>query len=209
MKTKICYKIFISLLFFTSISLLKSYSQGECDDEFFTGYDFRSQSVYGELSPGDTMKLNVVVYAGQDFRVFVCNDTELGDLTYRLFKRERVTKKIIKDILEVEEVKYQLDENGDIAYPEENNYEPVVISKKIVNDTIWTNKRVFEDFLVFDNKKNASKPYWEESVSKTHRLVINVIVPKGDPNYLGFVEIYVGRRSKKSGKFDRFQDKVN
>lgn len=41
------------------------------------------------LIPGDEAELNMTFYAGQEYRLFVCNDPILGDVDFKVYDNER------------------------------------------------------------------------------------------------------------------------
>lgn len=41
------------------------------------------------LIPGDEAELNMTFYAGQEYRMFVCNDEIIGDVNYRVLDADK------------------------------------------------------------------------------------------------------------------------
>lgn len=201
MKTVKSRIILLFVIFYSIVS--NSYSQN-CDNDFYGDYDYRSQSKFAELSPGDTSRLNIVVYSNQDFRIFICYDEELGPCKYRIVRRDRKSERIVKSIEEEIIIEYKTDEYGNELF--DDDYNPIEVGRETVFDTIWETRKYFEEKVLFDSENNATdKPFWEKRIKKTHRLIIEVIIPEGgDSGYLGDVEIMVGRRSKISTKFKNY-----
>ena len=78
-------------IFLIAVLILSSNLQlfGQCErkkfcDDYMEDYDYRSQSSYAKLTPGDTASVNVVLYGGQKYRMFVCNDAKLGNVSWKI-----------------------------------------------------------------------------------------------------------------------------
>ncbi len=198
MKTKLIFKIFFLTIIFTNISSY-SFSQ-RCDKKKFYdkkdlgNYDYRGQSSYSLLSPGDTINLKIVVYGGQDYRIFVACDPALGQVEYNVIKQIKKRKKIIKDITSEDVPIYKKDKNGELVLDEWGDY--VEEGLKTVYDTIWGTKRYINKKIIFSNLNNE-KPYWGKSVKKTQVLIIKVIVPEGDESISGCSSILIGHKAKR------------
>lgn len=180
-----------------------------CTDDMYGKFDYRSQSSYAILTGGDTARASIVIYSKQDARILVCFDPLLGNVNWKIYEPKRVTKrtvvrvdKITDEIPIYEYDEYgdpiqEVDEWGDPMYDE--NYDPVYKIKKyetkVQIDTIWKSERIKTEEIVFDNLKSG-KPYWQRnSVPKTKRLIIEVIIPKSDDDYEGCVNVEVGHKS--------------
>lgn len=173
-----------------------------CED-IWEDFDYRSQSSFGEFAPGDTLRAKIIVYSGQDYRIFACGDQKLGELQMKIIDPVKETKRVIKAINKRDTVEYKLDEYGNTAI--DANGDPIVLSKKTLNDTIWeriTNIKEKELFNSLNNKDNAQ--YWQKSITKTQRLVVEVVVPDGDKTQLECVNIYVGRMISKNKKMSSY-----
>jgi hypothetical protein len=173
-----------------------------CED-FYGEYDFRGQTSFGEFKPGDTIRSKIIVYAGQDYRIFACGHKNLGDLRFKVIEPIKETKKVVKDIKKEDVIEYELDEYGSAKYDDKG--EMIVKSKRVRYDTIYERQTTIREKQIFDNmnnKNNAS--FWEVSCSKTRRLVVEVIIPEGDPEIFDCVNIYVGRKTTSSKKMSQF-----
>ncbi len=209
--------IIIALLGITSTALSQNCARKKfCDKDDYGNYDYRSQSSYAILSPGDTARASIVIYSRQDSRILVCYDPDLGNVQYKIFHPKRITRTVIKDIdkteTEIEVYKrdedgnpvQMVDEWGDPVYDE--NYNPVYeidhYETVVEYDTIWQKERVVEETLIFNSGKDGTaKPYWEGlNVKKTKRLIIEVIIPEGDRSIEGCVNIEVGHRQAQEDK---------
>jgi hypothetical protein len=172
-----------------------------CNDDYEGDYDFRSQSSFAKLSPGDTSSVSVVLYGGQKYRLFVCNDSKLGDVKWKIVNPERKTKRTIQGIKKDTLVIYKTNENGDYITDDLGNL--IVKDKKVNVDTTWITERVAYDKVLYDNKKNTDKPYFDVIPKKSERFIIRVAIPGGDPEYAGCVNVYVGRISVGSKNFSK------
>lgn len=163
-------------------------------------YDYRSQSSYGEFNPGDTVRTKFIVYSGQDYRLFACAHPDLGDIQFKVIEPIKETKRIITDIQKQEIVEYELNEYGDAKVDENGNMK--VVRKYTKRDTIWGRETIIKEKLLFDSANNSKNAlYWEQSIKKTKRLIIEVIVPEGDRSIFECLNIYVGRMQSKSKAF--------
>ncbi|RLD63541.1 MAG: hypothetical protein DRJ01_03515 [Bacteroidetes bacterium] len=205
MKTKLIFKIFLLSIFFFNISNY-SFSQ-RCDKKKFYdkkdlgNYDYRGQSSYSLLSPGDTVKLKIVVYSGQDYRIFTACDPALGQVELKLSKQIKKRKKIIKEITSEEVPIYKKDEDGELALDEWGEY--IEEGSETIHDTIWGTKKYVEIKPIYSSI-NSSEPFWEQSVKKTQVLIVTIIVPEGDGDIAGCSSILIGHRTtRKKPKFKK------
>jgi hypothetical protein len=197
----------LAALFVGTFSFLQVNAQCEkkmfCEDDFDyeADYDFRSQSSFAKLAPGDTSSVSVVLYGGQKYRMFVCADPELGEVKWKIVNPERKTKRTIQGIKKDTLVIYKTNESGDFITDDLGNL--VVKEKKINIDTTWVTERIAYDKVVYDNKKNTDKPYLDVIPKKSERFIIRVAVPNGDVNNQGCVNVYVGRIPPGSKSFSK------
>lgn len=208
MKTRKKIKFRFITLFFTifgMVSFLSSNAQCEkkdlCSDDWEEDYDFRSQSSFAKLSPGDTSSVSLVLYGNQKYRIFVCTDEKLGAVSWKILNPERKTKRTIKEIKKDTVITYKANEYGDFETDDEGNL--IVQSKNVMIDTTWNTERITVNKVVYDNKKNADKPYLDLMPKKSERYIVRVDVPGGNPNIDGCVNVYVGRIAVSSKNFNR------
>lgn len=176
-----------------------------CKQKDMGDYDYRSQTHSALLSPGDTARLKIVVYSKQKYRLLVCGDDDLVGIHFNLYDLFRKTKRTYKTNKTGEKDVYQLDKNGDEVLDDDG--EPIFLKTEPVYDTTWTTKSFYEKKLIFDSEDNeAGKPYWEKSIDKTKRLLVEVIVPEGgDPEEVeGCVSMMIGRKSGTFREFSKF-----
>jgi hypothetical protein len=155
-------------------------------------YDYRSQSSYAKLAPGDTSSVNIVLYGNQKYRIFVCNDPKLGSVVWKVVQPERKTKRTIDKIKKDTIVTYEMNEYGD--YKTDKNGNLIIKSRQIVVDTTWITERISVDKVIYDSKQQNKQPYFEITPTKSARYIVRVQIPSGDPNYSGCVNVYVGRK---------------
>lgn len=196
--------ITIVTVLFSTVMSLQTNAQCEkkryCEDNF-DDYDYRSQSSFAKLSPGDTSSVSLVLYGNQKYRIFVCSDPKLGDVVWKVVNPERKTKRTIASIRKDTTVIYKVNEAGD--YITDDLGQLIVKDKKVNVDTLWNTERVSVDKIVFDNKKNSAKLYFEVIPKKSERCIVRIAIPSGDPNYAGCVNVYVGRLPMDSKNFSK------
>ena len=168
--------------------------------DYYEDFDFRTQSVYAHLLPGDTSVVKTVVYSNKMYRIFACMDEDYGPIHFRIVQPYRVTERKIKKVTYDTTYTYKVDEYGDEIYDDNGN--PVVDKMEVTADTLWEVKRVQKEKLLYDSEK-ADKPYWEARIRKTKRIFIYVYVPEDiDPDG-DCVAVYVGRKALARSKFQR------
>ncbi|NOZ46623.1 MAG: hypothetical protein GXO79_07545 [Chlorobi bacterium] len=197
------YKYIIALLIsclfilpFNKVQAQKCAKKNYCSKENLGDYDYRSQSHYGQLSSGESQKVEIVVYANQAYRFLVCPDPKIGTVEYKIFSLKKRPKKVVQDIYEKEVNVYKQALNGEFEYDENGN--KILLGTKVINDTIWRRKTVEEEKLIFDSQNNEFKPpYWETKTTKTGMLVIETMVEDSDEPKMGCVNVLVGRKTYK------------
>lgn len=216
------YTILFTLLFFFGFSAVSSGQncarKNFCDNDLFGDFDYRSQSSYAVLIPGDTARTSIVVYSKQTTRILVCNDPVLGEVHYKIYETKRVTEKSIVEIntTEYEEPVYKYDEYGQPIqkvdeWTGEPLYDPVTWDpvyeieeyKTIVeHDTVWKTERVVKEIEIYDSRNHDS--VWQEDINNTRKLIIEVIIPEGDKSTEGCVSVLVGYKPIEDRGFRSF-----
>ncbi len=196
------------IILVTLISLLNTNIKAQCErkkycEDYLEDYDYRSQSSYAKLSPGDTSSVNIVLYGNQKYRIFVCSDPKLGTVSWKVVQPERKTKRTIDKIKKDTTLIYETNEYGD--YKTDANGELIIKSRQITIDTLWLTERITVDKVLFDNKQQNKQPYFEVTPTKSARYIVRVNVQSGDPNYSGCVNVYVGRKETGSKNFVKKQ----
>lgn len=187
-------QVLILIVIFTNKTTPQCHRKKLCKEDFdiYGDYDYKSQSSFSYLSPNDSSKVTVVLYNNQEYRIFVCNDPELGTVKWKLLQPERVTKRTIKSIKKDTVIIYETNEYGDYIMDNNGNFK--IKSKQVRVDTIWNVERVTRYKEIFKSE-GAQQPYFEIRPPKTASYIITVEVPSGeDPKYEGCVNVYVGRR---------------
>lgn len=173
-----------------------------CED-FYGDFDYRGQSSFGEFAPGDTLRSKIIVYSGQDYRIFACGHKDLGDIQFKIIEPVKEFKTVVKDIKKEDVIEYEVDEYG--SFKQDANGEMIVKSKKVKYDTIYEKQTLLKENLIFDsmnNKNNSS--YWATTVKKTRRLIVEVVIPPGEEDFRDCVNIYVGRMVTAGKNFSRY-----
>ncbi len=206
MKAKLISGLFLAVLstLFTSFGLAQNCAkQTFCDPTAYGEFDYKSQTRSAILSPGDTVRTTVVIYSDQLTRILLCGDTKLGAIKFKLFEPVKEIKRYVKQVNKKEEwiEEAQKDENGN---PIKDDWGEPLIEEKLItkSDTIWGRKLLIKEREVFDSQKNSTgKSYWQQEAKKSKRLVIEAIIPKGDPDISGCVNVRVGYKMKKKKQF--------
>ena len=133
------------------------------ENEMFTP---NGQSKSALFAKGQTSDLNIIVYKGQDYRISLCMDENLGSqIKFKIFE---TVKKKVETTVETTEMEEVLDEDG----------EPTGEEKEVIKkETQMVVKRVKE--LLYDNSTDDYSTEIEFSVESTRRLTIEISVPNG------------------------------
>ncbi|MCK4661282.1 MAG: hypothetical protein KAT68_00340 [Bacteroidales bacterium] len=202
-------KIFITIgiLILIILSLSNNLSAQRCDkqkyfdkDEF-EDFDYRGQSSYAVMRAGETARVKIVFYSGQDYKIMIGGEQDFGQIQFKIIKEKRLYKKFIKEVTSEEVAIYQENEYG--AYETDIYGDYIQTGTEIQYDTIWGKERIIEENLVFNNLNNKeNKKYYTTASKKTHVLIIEVIIPKENSGFEGCVQILVGHRTaRKKAKF--------
>ena len=213
MKTK---KINILLLLALSLFFINSSYSQECDrinwfdcEEDEGDFDYRSMSKVASMSPGDTVSMKIAVYSGQRYRIMLCGDPDLGELDYSVFSSTKKYKTVIKKITPRESIEMIPIKNSQGVEEMDEWGNPLLKERTImVNDTTFVTEVSIENKTYFDTKKGGmvglkkgeeQKPYLEREFAKPVTLTIKIVVPPGDPDFVGCVSILIGRKTKRTG----------
>ncbi len=171
-----------------------------CDKDLYGDYDFRSQSNYAHVYSGDTVRVKVVVYSGQIYRIFTCAERKLKDVYYRIIFPEKRFKRTVKEITEKHVPIYEKDKNGNIVFNEDG--EKIVTGTIFARDTVWGRELITTESPVYDSRE-AENPYWESRIRKTKLIIIETIIPEHRKERSGCIQIMVGRKYKTASQFRR------
>lgn len=192
--------LFIGLLL---LSALRGFTQrcdnkNFCDKELYGEFDFRSQSNYAQVNSGDSVRVKVVVYAKQSYRMFTCCDKNLKEVDFRIIYPEKRFKRVIKEIETKDVPIYQKDKSGNFVLNKDG--EKIMTGTIYAADTVWSRELVTSESVVYDSRE-AEEKYWDVDVHKTRLIIIEVIVPEKRKKKSGCIQIMVGRKYETSGQF--------
>lgn len=171
-----------------------------CDKDLYGEYDYRSQSNYAQVYTGDTVRVKVVVYSGQNYRIFTCAERKLKDVFFRVIYPEKRFKRAFKEIKKKQVPIYEKDKDGNFLYDE--NGDRIKTGTIFANDTVWGRDLVTSESVVYDSRE-AEEAYWEASIHKTRLIIIESIIPPFRKKRNGCIQIMVGRKYKNASQFRR------
>ncbi len=185
----------VLVISFTSSSYAqRCYKKDFCAENIdYEDYDYRTQSYFVTVYPGDTIKITAVMYANKQYKAFACANLELGDVTYQIVQPTRKSRRTIESINVDTIIDYKLDEYGEVAYPEENDYEPIEIGRSVESDTVFKVERYVYEKVIYDSKKE-SEPTFAKNIKRTTRYFIYVYIPEDGKPSGGCLNVYIGRR---------------
>ncbi|MEM7160852.1 MAG: hypothetical protein AAF487_00295 [Bacteroidota bacterium] len=89
MRTRLVFiGLFLSLGAMLNAQQCRSFVKKNCIGDLapYTANETFNSAV---LIPGDEAELNMTFYAGQEYRLFVCNDPILGEVDYKIYDSEK------------------------------------------------------------------------------------------------------------------------
>ena len=170
-----------------------------CEKDDFEDYDYRGQSSFGTLMPGDTARIKLVLYSGQDYHIFICGEEHLGQLEFNVVREKRKYRNVVDEVKEEEVIIYKENEYGAYEYDEYGNY--IEVGRETVYDTIWKRELYIDRNVLFSSIDDGVRE-WHQSLDKTLVGVVEVIVPENAQSE-GCVAVMVGHRYKPKRKFKR------
>ncbi len=127
-------------------------------------YKPNGQSKSALFGKGQTSELSVIVYKGQDYRISLCMDENLGSgMEFKIYENKKVKVEKVRETKVMEDV---LDENG-----EPTGEQKEVVSKET---SIVTEK---QKTLLYDNTQDNLSTELEFSVETTQRLIFEISIP--------------------------------
>lgn len=127
-------------------------------------YKPNGQSKSALFSKGQTSELSVIVYKGQDYRISLCMDENLGSqLTFKVYETKKVK---VEKVIEKKEKEDILDEEG---YPTGDQKEVVTKETRIVEE--------IQKELLYDNSADNYATELEFTVETTRRLILEISIP--------------------------------
>ena len=163
-------------------------------------YDYRGQSVFKELTNGDSTTLNIVLYSKQNYRIFTVGEQKLGKIDYEIIVTRKKFNRIVKDIQPKTISIYKKDPSGFYLYNPDG--ERIPVGEKTIMDTIWTRETTSTKEIVY-NSKTAETPYWLATPNKTQLISVKIYVENVDKKLTGCIGVYVGREYSNIYQFRR------
>lgn len=163
-------------------------------------YDYRGQSMFKEMSSGDTATLSVVLYSKQNYRLFVAGEQKLGNVNYQIYVPRKKFTRVVKAVKDRTVQVYKKDPMGFYLY--DSNGEKIPAGQEIIKDTIWTRETTSINDLVFDSR-NSDLSFWEATSGKTQNITIKVNVEKASKKVSGCIGVYVGCEYSNASQFIR------
>lgn len=203
MKNTVC-KLSLALMAFLLLGTSESFAQCSkkklASSELKGNYDYRGQSMFKEMSSGDSASLTVVLYSKQNYRIFVSNEQKLGAINYRIYVPRKKFTRVVKDVKDKKVQVYKKDPMGFYVYDSEGNKIPN--GEETIKDTIWMRETVMINDLVFDSQ-NSDLQYWEATPSKTQSITVKVNVENASKKTNGCIGVYVGCEFSNASQFIR------
>ena len=141
------------------------YHRFNCDRASDSRFSLNGQSKSASVQIGVPTELNIIVYAGHDYRISFCFDEKvIGDhVVARLIEKVRTSKVVDEQVMEKEEI---LDAEG----------KPTGQFKDV---TRTVSKTVFEDDrkVLWDNQTHEMASEIEFTATATKRLMVEVTAP--------------------------------
>lgn len=130
-------------------------------------FKLNGQSKSALFSKGQTSDLNIVVYKGQDYRISLCMDENLGSqIKFKIYEN---IKAKVKKVIQNKTMEDVYDENGE---PTGKQKEVISTETKVVYER--------QKNLLYDNSTDGFSNEIEFSVETTRRLTIEITIPGGD-----------------------------
>lgn len=212
----------LSLLLVINIASVSAQSCGGkkygTKEQVGEGFDYRGQSTFGRLFPGDTSRVKVVLYSKNLVRIFAASESEDLAVEFKIIKTVREYNRMPDKITKTtrEEPVYKLDEDGvyiqkyddwgELEYDEFGDPVWEIEDYKTITviDTIWRTKRNIREEIIFDSK-TSDAAFFEEVIEKTESVIVEVVVPDADKKTETCIAIMVGRKffSEEYKKFSK------
>tara|TARA_B110000503_G_C7162110_1_gene420092 strand:+ start:67 stop:711 length:645 start_codon:yes stop_codon:yes gene_type:complete len=159
------------------------YHKKSCSDSegMFMKYDSQSKSAI--MAKGQTSEFHVVAYNGQDYRVTVCNEENLGgEIKYKIYEKRKVLiKPKVDEYVEEPAANESSDESSDDYSSDdysEDSYSEDLYSEETVTET-GSNRPQFKlvKDLLYDNSQDSYSPFIEFTAEGSMSLIVEVSVP--------------------------------
>ena len=150
-------------------------------------FKLNGQSKSALFSKGQTSDLNIIVYKGQDYRVSLCMDENLGSqLKFKIYETKKVKVEKVIETKEMEDVMANCGEcngegtvDGEMCYECEGEGQVSTGEEKevITKETKIVVER--QKQLIYDNSEDGFSNEIEFSVETTRRLTLEISIPGG------------------------------
>jgi hypothetical protein len=186
------------LIFFTSIVLIAFSAQAQtecsqyhkkgCEDKegAFMKYDGQSKSAI--MAKGQKSEFHLVAYSGQDYRVTVCNESNLGnEVLFKIYEKQKVfanlkADEVLDEVIEDDGASEDYSED-DYSEDDYDDYsEEVYVEDAYSEEVISTSSNKGPQFklvkeLLYDNSQDGYNPKIEFTAEGSMSLIIEVTVP--------------------------------
>ncbi len=175
-----------SILVLISISILDVFGQNcskqtLCKPDKNDGFDYSSQSRYANLTSGEKTRLYISAYANCSYKINVCSEQILGNVSFKLYEKVREKKKIISELVKGEQP-ITIDPDGNRS-----------LGEALVIDTIFDVQVTVKEIEIYDSSKGGN--IWAvEKIDRTKNLVIELNIPKTEYTVSGCVNLLVGTK---------------
>lgn len=168
MKSKLnIFLIVISLFVFPTLSRAQYcnyFHTSFCIPSENEMYKPNGQSKSALFSKGQTSELSIIVYKGQDYRISLCMDENLGaQFTFKVYETKKVK---VEKVIEKKEKEDILDADG---YPTGEQKDVITKETRIVEE--------IQKELLYDNSADNYASELEFSVETTRRLILEISIP--------------------------------
>ena len=184
------------IVLLAAVIMIPAMSFGQYCNYFHTKYCLPSENEMFKLngqsksalfSKGQTSDLNIIVYKGQDYRVSLCMDENLGSqMKFKIYETKKVKVEKVIESKEMEEVMTTCGEcdgegtvDGEMCYECEGEGQVSTGEEKevITKETKIVVER--QKQLIYDNSQDGFSNEIEFSVETTRRLTLEISVPGG------------------------------
>ena len=149
---------------FTKAQYCNSFHEKFCEYSDNEMYKPNGQSKSALFSKGQTSELSVVVYKGQDYRISLCIDQNLGNqIAFKVYETKKVK------VEKVVEKKEKEDIHDAVGNPTGDQKDIITRETKVVDE--------IQKELLYDNSTDNYATELEFSVETTRRLILEISVP--------------------------------
>ncbi len=150
-------------------------------------FKLNGQSKSALFSKGQTSELNIIVYKGQDYRVSLCMDENLGSqVKFKIYETKKVK---VEKVIETKTMEDEMKTCGDCSGSGETDGEECYTCEGIGEVATGNEKEVIsketkvvverQKQLLYDNSQDGFSNEIEFTVESTRRLTLEISVPGG------------------------------